>query len=104
MILNLRCIYLGVGIGVSRSKLARLIPWKVAPGVLIVELKRSLAVRRSAVGVLLLPGKLMRVYLLFLWAYVATDVAICDAFVSWDLCFVDEKTCVGTFYVSDSLE
>ena len=31
-----------------------------APGVLIVELNRSLAVRRLAVGVLLLPGKSMR--------------------------------------------
>ena len=30
------------------------------PGVLIVELMSSLAVRRSAVGVLLLPGKSMR--------------------------------------------
>ncbi len=32
----------------------------MAPGVLIVDLMRSLAVRGSAVGVLLLPGKLMR--------------------------------------------
>jgi hypothetical protein len=32
-------------------------PWKVAPGVLIIELKRSLVVRRLAVGVLLLPEK-----------------------------------------------
>ncbi len=41
-------------------EIGKVIPWEVAPGVLIVELKRSLAVRRSAVGVLLLPGKSMR--------------------------------------------
>ena len=35
-------------------------PMNTAPGVLMVELMRSLAVRRSAVGVLLLPGKSMR--------------------------------------------
>ena len=44
------------------------------------------------------------VYVLFLWAYVATDVAICGAFVSQYLCFVDEETCVGSLDVPDSLE
>jgi hypothetical protein len=39
-----------------------------------------------------------------LWAYVATDAAICGAFVSWDLCFLDEEAHVGTFDVSDALE
>ena len=43
-------------------------------------------------------------YLLFLWAYVATDAAICGAFLSWDLCFVDEEACVGSLYVPDALE
>ena len=40
--------------------MARSMPRNTAPGVLMVELMRSLAVRRSAVGVLLLPGKSMR--------------------------------------------
>ncbi len=40
--------------------MARSMPRNTAPGVLMVELMRSLAVRRSAVGVLVFPGKLMR--------------------------------------------
>ncbi len=44
------------------------------------------------------------VYLLFLWAYVATDATIYGTFVLWDLCFADEEARVGAFDVSDALE
>jgi hypothetical protein len=47
---------LRVCMGVLRYKLARLMPQNLAPEVLMVELMRSLAMVRSAVGVLLLPG------------------------------------------------
>jgi hypothetical protein len=46
----------GIGHGCVEVKLAKSIPRKIAPSLLMVELMRSLAVVRSVVGVALLPG------------------------------------------------
>ncbi len=51
-----RHMYSGLGMGELRLKLAKSMPIKMAPGVLMVELMRILAVVRLVLGVALLPG------------------------------------------------
>ncbi len=42
--------------------------------------------------------------LFFLWLIIAAHAAVGGAFVSWNVLFEDEKTCVSAWNVSDTLE
>jgi hypothetical protein len=88
-------------------------PRNTAPGVLIVELTSSLAVRRSAVGVLFVAREvdeiaahreLSAIDLILLWPEIADNAAVCGAFVFGDLRFANEKTGVCARYVAYPLK